>query len=147
MRRYGSWRAVRVARPGRTRFPLHKRRRGSDPYRRPRLVRDCGVEAAIKAGWVGATDWVLDTEPTDAQIQVAHKGRTWFELTMQGVTAHASQPWKGADAIAAMAEAICRIRAAIEAQPEHAELGRSTVTFGQIEGGYRPNVVPDRSKV
>lgn len=106
-----------------------------------------GVEAAIKAGWVGATDWVLDTEPTDAQIQVAHKGRTWFELTMQGVTAHASQPWKGADAIAAMAEAICRIRAAIEAQPEHAELGRSTVTFGQIEGGYRPYVVPDRSKV
>ena len=106
-----------------------------------------GVEAALREGWVGATDWVLDTEPTDAQIQVAHKGRTWFELTMEGVTAHASQPWKGADAIAAMAEAICRIRAGIEAQPEHAELGRSTVTFGQIEGGYRPYVVPDRAKV
>ena len=57
-----------------------------------------GVEAAIKAGWVTKDDWILDTEPTDGQIQVAHKGRTWFELTITGITAHASNPWKGADA-------------------------------------------------
>lgn len=106
-----------------------------------------GVEAAIKQGWVGASEWVVDTEPTDSQIQVAHKGRTWFELTMQGVTAHASQPWKGADAIAAMAVAISHIRREIGSQPAHDELGRSTVTFGQIEGGYRPYVVPDSCKV
>ncbi len=106
-----------------------------------------GVEAAIKRGWVGTSEWVVDTEPTDSQIQVAHKGRTWFELTMQGVTAHASQPWKGADAIAAMAVAISHIRREIGSQPTHDELGRSTVTFGQIEGGYRPYVVPDSCKV
>lgn len=106
-----------------------------------------GVEGAIKRGWVGASEWVVDTEPTDSQIQVAHKGRTWFELTMQGVTAHASQPWKGADAIAAMAVAINHIRREIGSQPTHDELGRSTVTFGQIEGGYRPYVVPDSCKV
>lgn len=106
-----------------------------------------GIEAALDAGWIGRDEWVLDTEPTDAQIQVAHKGRTWFELTMAGVTAHASQPWKGADAIAAMAEAVSHIRRAIEAQPAHDELGRSTVTFGQIKGGYRPYVVPDSCKV
>lgn len=106
-----------------------------------------GVEAAIKQGWVGTSEWVVDTEPTDSQIQVAHKGRTWFELTMQGVTAHASQPWKGADAIAAMAVAISHIRREIGSQPTHDELGRSTVTFGQIEGGYRPYVVPDSCKV
>jgi DNA-directed RNA polymerase sigma subunit (sigma70/sigma32) len=28
-----------------------------------------GVEAAIKAGWVTKDDWILDTEPTDGQIQ------------------------------------------------------------------------------
>ncbi len=106
-----------------------------------------GVEAAIKAGWVGGREWVLDTEPTDTQIQVAHKGRTWFELTMQGVTAHASQPWQGADAIYAMAYVIPAIRKAIDEQPTHSELGRSTVTFGQIEGGYSPYVVPDSCKV
>ena len=102
-----------------------------------------GVEAAIDAGWVGTDEWVLDTEPTDNQIQVAHKGRTWFELDIKGVTAHASQPWEGADAVAATAEAVSHIRRSIEALPHHAELGASTVTFGMVQGGYQPYVVPD----
>lgn len=106
-----------------------------------------GAEAAIRSGWVRKDDWLLDTEPTDGQIQAAHKGRTWFELTVDGVTAHASTPWKGADAVAAMAEVICQIRKSIEECPEHPDLGRSTVTFGQINGGYRPYVVPDCCKV
>ena len=106
-----------------------------------------GSEAAIDAGWVGSREWVLDTEPTDGQIQVAHKGRTWFEIEMTGVTAHASQPWKGADAVAAIAEAACALRRAFMALPVHDELGPSTITFGQIEGGYRPYVVPDHAKV
>ena len=92
-----------------------------------------GSEAAIDAGWVGSREWVLDTEPTDGQIQVAHKGRTWFEIEMAGVTAHASQPWKGADAVAAMAEVVCALRRAFMALPVHDELGPSTITFGQIE--------------
>ena len=106
-----------------------------------------GVEAAVRDGWVGREDWILDTEPTDGQIQAAHKGRTWFELTMEGITAHASNPWKGADAIAAMAESVCSIRRSIAACPAHEDLGISTVTFGQITGGYRPYVVPDSCKV
>ena len=106
-----------------------------------------GSEAAIAAGWVGSREWVLDTEPTDGQIQVAHKGRTWFEIEMAGVTAHASQPWKGADAVAAMSEVVCSLRRAFSALPLHEELGASTITFGQIEGGYRPYVVPDHAKV
>ena len=106
-----------------------------------------GVEAAIAAGLVGADEWIVDTEPTDGQVQVAHKGRTWFEVTMTGQTAHASQPWKGADAVAAMAEVVCGLRRWCAGLPEHHELGRSTVTFGQIEGGYRPYVVPDSCKL
>ena len=106
-----------------------------------------GSEAAIAAGWVGSREWVLDTEPTDGQIQVAHKGRTWFEIEMTGVTAHASQPWKGADAVASMAEVVCALRHAFAELPVHDELGPSTITFGQIEGGYRPYVVPDHAKV
>lgn len=106
-----------------------------------------GAEAAIEWGWVKAEDWCLDTEPTDGRIQGAHKGRTWFELTIQGVTAHASTPWKGADAIAAMAEAVCLIRRRISECPVHSQMGPSTVTFGQIEGGYRPYVVPDSCRV
>ena len=102
-----------------------------------------GVEAAIKAGWGTKDDWILDTEPTDGQIQVAHKGRTWFELTMTGITAHASKPEKGADAIFAASKFIVQIQEIFEHFPVHEELGYSTITFGQIQGGYQPYVVPD----
>ena len=46
----------------------------------------------------------FDTEPTDGRARGSHKGRTWYVIDMHGVTAHASTPWRGADAIAAMAE-------------------------------------------
>lgn len=106
-----------------------------------------GAEHAISSGWVSAEDWVLDMEPTDGKIEVAHKGRAWFELSVEGITAHASTPHKGADAIAGISEMICEIRRAIQDAPVHHELGNSTVTFGMIEGGYRPYVVPDKAKV
>ena len=49
-------------------------------------------------------------------------------------------------AIAALVHTLERV-AADGALPAHDELGPSTITFGQIEGGYRPYVVPDRAKV
>lgn len=106
-----------------------------------------GSEACIKSGWVTENDWVIDAEPTNGQIQMAHKGRTWYEIDVEGHTAHASTPWKGADAIAAMAEIISYIRQNILDAPSHPDMGISTVTFGQITGGYRPYVVPDHCKL
>ncbi len=47
----------------------------------------------------------------------------------------------------AMAEVVCSLRRALWRCRRHDELGPSTITFGQIEGGYRPYVVPDRAKV
>lgn len=106
-----------------------------------------GSEAAVRSGWVKAEDWIVDMEPTDGQIQAAHKGRLWCELTVKGVPAHASMPWEGADAIAAMAEAVSVIRKTVSRLPDHPELGISTVTFGQIRGGVRPYVVPEECRV
>lgn len=106
-----------------------------------------GVERAIEKQWVGADDWILDTEPTNGQIQPSHKGRLWFELEVKGVTAHASTPWKGADAVAGIAEMITYIRREINECPEDTHMGKTTVTFGMIDGGYRPYVVPDRARV
>lgn len=106
-----------------------------------------GSEMAVSLGWVTSEDWVLDMEPTSGMIQMAHKGRTWFRLDVEGITAHASMPEKGADAIAGCAELITRIRKKIQNAPTHGELGRSTVTFGQIKGGYSPYVVSDHCVV
>lgn len=130
------------------------RRRGCAPKRSVSLLCTVdeedvmrGCEAAIRAGWLDGRGWVLDTEPTDSLARGAHKGRTWFELDMSGVTAHASTPWKGADAVAVLSEAICHVRRAFQPLAPHASLGKSTVTFGQVEGGYSPYVVPDFARV
>lgn len=106
-----------------------------------------GAEAAVSNGWITSEDWVLDMEPTSGMIQMAHKGRTWFRMEVDGITAHASMPEKGADAIAGCAELITRVRKKIQDAPVHEELGRSTVTFGQIQGGYSPYVVSDHCVV
>ncbi len=42
---------------------------------------------------------------------------------------------------------IAEIRKAMAKVPTHEELGKSTVTFGQISGGYSPYVVSDHSMV
>ena len=106
-----------------------------------------GVDHAIEKGLVGEDDWVLDLEPTDGEIQMAHKGRFWLKVEVHGITAHASKPEQGADAVAAAAELITQIRAAFDRLPVHDEMGPSTVTFGQIEGGYQPYVVPDECRI
>lgn len=106
-----------------------------------------GVEKIIEEGWVDKDSLVLDAEPTNGEIRAAHKGRTWFEVEMKGVTAHASTPQKGADAVGAMGELIHSLRTDFARLPVNAEMGPSTVTFGMIEGGYRPYVVPDFCKL
>ena len=106
-----------------------------------------GVDHLIDTKLVTEEDMVMDLEPTGGEIQMAHKGRFWVELTVHGVTAHASRPEEGADAIAAAGEIITKMRHNIMEFPVHKELGRTTVTFGQILGGYQPYVVPDECKL
>ena len=102
-----------------------------------------GGEQAVRDGYVGEHSWVLDAEPTDSRIQVAHKGKTQLVLHTHGKTCHASMPQEGADAIAAMAEIVTRVRRKLEELPRHPEMGPCTATFGTIQGGWNPYIVPD----
>ena len=102
-----------------------------------------GSDHIVEQGFVKKEDYVLDLEPTDGEIQMAHKGRLWFHVHVKGITAHASKPEKGADAIFAASKFIVQIQEIFEYFPVHEELGYSTITFGQIQGGYQPYVVPD----
>lgn len=102
-----------------------------------------GAEQAVQDGYVNGDSYVLDAEPTDSRIQVAHKGKTWFELTTHGKTCHASMPQHGCDAIATMAEIITRINRKLAELPVHPEMGACTAAFGTIRGGWNPYIVPD----
>lgn len=102
-----------------------------------------GVEKAIKDGWINEKSFVADLEPTDKMIQVSHKGRFWVKIDVKGKTAHASRPELGIDANATLAEIISYVRKEVAKLPSDNELGKSTVTFGMMGGGYEPYVVPD----
>lgn len=106
-----------------------------------------GADHLVDAGYVTNTDYIMDLEPTGGEVQMAHKGRFWVELTIKGITAHASRPEEGADAIAVAGEIITGIRERVSQFSVHEELGRTTVTFGQIQGGYQPYVVPDQCRL
>lgn len=106
-----------------------------------------GVEKAVQSGWVAKDSLVLDMEPTNGEVQAAHKGRVWFEITAEGAAAHAATPWKGADAIAAAAEMISFIRKEFFTLKSHPQMGASTVSFGRIAGGSQPYAVSDQCTV
>lgn len=101
-----------------------------------------GADKLIADGIVRADDYVLDAEPTNGAIKVAHKGKTWFRLDAKGVACHASTPEKGSDAVAALSEVICAINRRLRALPVHPELGPCAATFGIINGGLNLNIVP-----
>lgn len=106
-----------------------------------------GAERVIELGWVTKDSLVMDTEPTDGEIQTAHKGRYWFEVTMHGKAAHASRPEQGMDAIAGMAYMLASARSRMKELKEDAFLGKSTIVFGEIQGGIHPYQVPAECKV
>lgn len=102
-----------------------------------------GAECAVRDGYITKSSYVLDAEPTGGLIRASHKGKVWFCLTTHGVTAHASTPELGSDAVAAMAYVITSIRRRVAALPAHAEMGRPSAVFAGIRGGSDTYIVPD----
>jgi acetylornithine deacetylase/succinyl-diaminopimelate desuccinylase family protein len=75
-------------------------------------------------------------EPTGLEVLTGARGRLWIEITTLGRSAHASQPERGENAIAAM----LRIAGAIADRDAAGAAATPTV----IRGGEGPNTVPDR---
>lgn len=81
---------------------------------------------------------VLEPSAFGGRLKIARKGVGEFRITVQGRAAHAGiDPGAGVNAISELTKQIQRIE-------KFAQLRRGlTVTVGMIEGGTRPNVVPE----
>lgn len=107
-----------------------------------------GVTDLIRRGVLNADTLVVATEPSDLKVVVAHKGLVWIEARIHGKLAHAGNPQFGVDAVRAAAEFITRFKRAIDDLPHrHPSLGRAEITFSQIAGGIKTNVVPDFARL
>jgi succinyl-diaminopimelate desuccinylase len=86
-------------------------------------------------------------EPTGNAPVIAHKGCVRFAITTRGVTAHASMPEAGDNAIYKAAGIVTRLRTLKFGVPSHPLLGPPTLNVGTIEGGMNINSVPDRARI
>lgn len=92
-------------------------------------------------------DFALVGEPTLLDVVYTHKGCHWYTLETKGLAAHGATPERGSNAITAMLRVLDAIdgefRQELAAYSDEV-LGPATVNIGLIEGGARPNIVPDR---
>jgi glutamate carboxypeptidase len=87
---------------------------------------------------------VLIPEPSagaEGRIKTSRKGVGLFTITVHGRSAHAGlEPEKGASAILELARIILQLEEVSD------PAAGTTVTVGIVEGGTRPNVVPDLAR-
>jgi len=83
-------------------------------------------------------DAAIVAEPSELCLTLAHRGFAWFELELNGLAAHGSQPERGVDAIAhagLVLRALDGLRERLEAGPGHPLLGHGAVRVSMIRGG------------
>jgi succinyl-diaminopimelate desuccinylase len=102
---------------------------------------------ADTAGALGVVGALVVGEPTGNAPWIAHKGCVRYAITTRGVTAHASMPEKGDNAIYKAAELVTRLRSLDFRVKPHPLLGAPTLNVGTIEGGMNINSVPDRARI
>jgi acetylornithine deacetylase/succinyl-diaminopimelate desuccinylase family protein len=105
-----------------------------------------GTRWLVEQGYVPACDFVVVGEQTHNRAATAHKGVLRASFHVQGRTAHATDPWRGRNAINGMAHLIGDLehyqREVLEQKP-HPLLGPPSINVGVIEGGVSANVVAD----
>lgn len=102
-------------------------------------------DGATKASQVGPKcQFLVNGEPTDNILAIAHKGIVSAEISVQGVSSHSAYPEKGVSAIEILIDILNDLRAAVF--PENDLLGESHVNIGTIEGGRASNVIADFAK-
>jgi len=101
------------------------------------LMKDVHVDAAI----VG--------EPTEQNIQVAHKGFAWIDVVTHGFAAHGSAYKIGVDAIAKMGHVLIGLEAlqSILEEDHHQLVGPGSVHASIISGGQELSTYPDKCKL
>lgn len=101
-----------------------------------------GAEALVARGALAGLTTGVVGEPTDFEIGVAEKGVLWLRLTARGVSAHASMPEKGRNAISLLVAGLARLHD-LPIGPRHLLLGAPTASVGRLAGGTAVNMVPD----
>lgn len=105
-----------------------------------------GARRLVDDGALAGAEAVVLGEPTDLALGLAHKGVLWFDVHLEGATAHASMPGEGGNALPLLAEAVEAL-ARLDLGVDHRLLGPATVVPTQAEAGEARNQVPGRARL
>jgi acetylornithine deacetylase len=86
----------------------------------------------------------IDGEPTENRLAVGSKGSLRAELPVRGRAAHSAYPEMGDSAILKLLDLLQDLRAM--ELPSDALLGQTTCNIGILEGGTKPNIIPDHAR-
>ena len=103
-----------------------------------------GAQAANKHTLARECRFLINGEPTDNRMAIGTKGSVRLIMTTTGRAAHSAYPEYGESAIEKLLDILSDIRA-VE-WPDDGFFGATTCNIGVIEGGTRPNVIPDHAR-
>jgi acetylornithine deacetylase len=88
--------------------------------------------------------FLINGEPTDNRLATGTKGSLRLFITTEGRAAHSAYPEAGDSAIETLLDVLNDIRAC--AWPGDSFFGDTTCNIGVLNGGTRPNVIPDHAR-
>ena len=103
-----------------------------------------GAQAANAHPLARECRFLINGEPTDNRLATGTKGSLRLILTTQGRAAHSAYPEAGDSAIEKMLDILNDVRACT--WPGDSFFGATTCNIGVLEGGTRPNVIPEHAR-
>ena len=102
-----------------------------------------GAQTANQHAIANKCRFLINGEPTDNLLAVGTKGSMRLVLTTEGRSAHSAYPEAGDSAIEKLLNVLQSIRECV--WPHDVFFGDTTCNIGVLNGGTRPNVIPDRA--
>lgn len=103
-----------------------------------------GAQAANNHPLAGECRFLINGEPTDNRLATGTKGALRLIITTGGRAAHSAYPEAGESAVEKLLDVLQDIRAI--AWPGDSFFGDTTNNIGVLNGGTRPNVIPDHAR-
>ena len=88
--------------------------------------------------------FLINGEPTDNRLTTGTKGSLRLIMTTEGRAAHSAYPEAGDSAIEKLLDVLQDIRAC--EWPRDEFFGETTCNIGVLNGGTRPNIIPDHAR-
>jgi succinyl-diaminopimelate desuccinylase len=106
-----------------------------------------GTKRLVEKGYT--EDFAIVGEPTELSVLTAHKGVLEFNVITTGISAHASTPRKGLNAIYKMGKVLRAIEKNLDQleRTSYPLVGSPSINVGKIHGEVASNVVPERCEI